>query len=216
MIIKNECTNPPWGLEAHVRRSIGWMSPVDLHGIAWVRLKDEIEEVEAIIPKSCKPPEDEKVSITGLYLSQDTIRPAEIILCAGNLYRGMPRLYWYTPASTLNICYTLAHEVGHHLIATRGYVFEKTESYSDDEIEEEFCNRYAFVVTKRMLKRCYYRFGDWLLRDLAGWHYVFGCTSWKQGKFEEASQCFFTAFHLDRNREDALYWYRRAKDRTTG
>jgi hypothetical protein len=46
MIIKNECTNPPWGLEAHVRRSIGWMSPVDLHGIAWVRLKDEIEEVE--------------------------------------------------------------------------------------------------------------------------------------------------------------------------
>jgi hypothetical protein len=102
----------------------------------------------------------------------------------------MPRLYWYTPASTLNICYTLAHEVGHHLIATRGYVFEKTESYSDDEIEEEFCNRYAFVVTKRMLKRYYYRFGDWLLRDLAGWHSRFWVYFMEAGKIRGSVSMF--------------------------
>lgn len=41
--------------------------------------------------------------------------------------------------------YSLAHEVGHHLIATRGYIFENTKSHLDDDIEEEFCNRYALL-----------------------------------------------------------------------
>lgn len=211
-IIKNECSNAPWGLERQVRRGIAWMSPADLEGIANIRLKNEIDGKDVILPLHLTENHD-KVSVTGLYLKRDTRRPAEIILSVGNLYRGMPRVYWYTPALTLNICYTLAHEVGHHLIATRGYIFENTESYTDDEIEEEFCNRYAFFVTKLMMKRWYYRFGDWLLRDLANWYYVFGCASWKDAKFEEASQHFYTAFHLDRNLESALYWYRRAKDR---
>src|SRR5262244_3452618 len=128
------------------------------------------------------------------------------------LYRGIPRLYRWTTVPTLSISYTLAHEVGHHLIATRGYVFQPHEKFKDDANREDFCNRYAFHVTQKMMAHWYYRLGQWALKDLASWYYIFGCRDWNEKKYKKAAERFYTSFHLDRNREDALNWYWRAKD----
>jgi len=72
MIVKNECSNGPWGLERHVRHSIAWISAVDLDGIACIRLKNEIDATDVVLPQSHEAPNDEKVSVTGLYLRRGT------------------------------------------------------------------------------------------------------------------------------------------------
>lgn len=35
----------------------------------------------------------------------------------------------YTPAATLKLAHTLAHEIGHHVVVTRGYIHEPWEEY---------------------------------------------------------------------------------------
>jgi hypothetical protein len=212
MLIKNECTNPPYGLLKQVRRSLAWISPLDLDGIAFILLADEIGEPNAESPEWHKTAKAEGIGISGMYVSQQKNSPAHIILYIRDLYRGIPSFYWWTTVPTLNNVYTLAHEVGHHLIEKRGYIFQPDERYKHDENEEDFCNRYAFNVTQKMMGHWYYRLGAWALRDLAGWYYIFGCLDWKEKKYKKAAERFYTAFHLDRNREDALNWYRRAKE----
>ena len=129
-----------------------------------------------------------------------------------NLYRGIPSLFQSTPLLRLVIVETLAHEVGHHLIVTRGYIFQPTEIFKHRESVEEFCDRYAFSIVKRMMGKRRYRFFRWILKNLASWYYSFGSLDWKEKKYKRAAERFLTSFHLDSNREDALYWYRRAKD----
>jgi len=210
MFIKNECINPPYGLLMQVRRSLAWISPLDLDGIAFIRLADELEEPNDKSPDWHKRAKAESISITGLYSGQHKDSPAQITLYVRDLYRGIPSLYWWTTVPTLNLIYTLAHEVGHHLIAKRGYIFQPDEKYKHTENEEDFCNRYAFGVTQKMMKRWYYRLGMWGLKDLAGWYYIFGCLDWNEKKYKKAAERFYISFHLDRNREDALNWYRSA------
>jgi hypothetical protein len=105
---------------------------------------------------------------------------------------------------------TLAHEVGHHLIAERGYVFAPGEKVEPAEYEEEMANRYSYSVIKRMRERWYYRLATWATKDLAGWHYVQGMLNWRDGKYEQAAQSWYKSFHLNPDREDAIYWYKRA------
>jgi len=212
MLIKNECTNPPPGFLKQVRRSLSWISPLDLDGVAFIKLMDEIEEPHAKAPDWHKQAKADGTCVNGVYLALEGSDPAHITLYARDLYRGIPRIYSWTTVPTLSICYTLAHEVGHHLIATRGYIFQPQEKFKHDVNREDFCNRYAFNVTQKMMGHWYYRLGQWGLKDLAGWYYIFGCLDWKEKKYEKAAERFYTSFHLDRNREDALNWYWRAKE----
>lgn len=212
MLIKNESIHPPYSLLKQLRRSLAWISPPDLDGIAFIQLADEIEEPNAKSPDWHKWAKEEGTGVNGLYMSQQRNSPAHIILYVRDLYRGIPSFYWWTTVPTLSISYTLAHEVGHHLIAKRGYIFQSNEKYKHDENEEDFCNRYAFSVTQKMMKHWYYRLGMWALKDLASWYYIFGCLDWKEKKYKKAAERFYLSFHLDRNREDALNWYWRAKE----
>ena len=128
-----------------------------------------------------------------------------------SLYRGIPKVYWLSPVITLQLARILAHEVGHHLIKQRGYVFERGERVEPREYEEELANRYSFSVRKRMLRRWYYRVADWLTPDLAGWHYVIGLCEWRDGRYEKAAARWETTSCIDPNRADADYWYYEAK-----
>jgi hypothetical protein len=212
MLVKNECKNSPLGLLRQVRRSLSWIHPADLHGIACIVLLDELEEPDLSSPEWHKRAKAEGVCVSGQYLSAVGKLPAQGNLYVRALYRGIPLVYRWTTAPSLSICYTLAHEVGHHLIAKRGYIFQDNELFSHPENKEEFCNRYAFGVTKSMMSRWHYRLGMWALKDLAGWYYAVGSTDWKRKNFKKAAENFYTSFHLDPNREDALNWYMRAKD----
>jgi len=212
MLVKNDCSNSPCGLIGQVRRSLSWIDPLDLDGIGLILLMDEIEEPDDTAPDWHKKAKANEVCVSGQYFRGDGNSLTQIVLYVRALYRGIPSFYRLTTVPGLSICYTLAHEVGHHLIAKRGYIFEATEIFRNAETEEEFCNRYAFRVTERMMIRWYHRLGMWALRDLSGWYYAFGCDDWKSKSFKKAAENFYTSFHLDRNREEALYWYWRAKE----
>jgi hypothetical protein len=173
---------------------------------------DEIEEPDEQAPEWHKEAKAQGTCVNGQYFEATSKERANIILYGRDLYRGIPSAYSWTTVPTVSICYTLAHEVGHHLIATRGYIFQPLEQFKHAANQEDFCNRYAFSVAQKMMEHWYYRLGRWGLKDLAGWHSVFGYLDWKGKKYKEAAEHFYTSFHLDRNREEALNWYRRAKD----
>lgn len=212
MEIRNGCSSAPRGLLSHVRRSLSWINPLDLDGIAYIQLKDGIEEPTPASPKWHQQAKEEGTGVYGIYFRRWTGSPAYITLFIQDLYYGIPSFYWWTTVPTLNISRTLAHEVGHHLIATRGFIYQPDEKYKHAENEEDFCNRYAFSVIKRMIGRWHYRLGNWAIKDLAGWHYIIGCLDWRDKKYKKAAEHWDKAWRLDPDRTDALRWYWRAKD----
>jgi len=212
MRIKNECTVSPRGLVRHVRHGLGWINPLDLNGISFIRLMDDFPKPTDRSPRWHKELRAKFLYLNGLYLGKSKTEPAHINLYIHNVYRGLPSYLWWSPLPTLMITDVLAHEVGHHLIAMRGYIFEATEKFRHQEIVEEFCDRYAVGIVKKMMGRWYYRLGRWALKHLAKWNFDIGSLDLREKKFKRAAERYLTAFHLDNNREDALYWYRRAED----
>jgi hypothetical protein len=61
--------------------------------------------------------------------------------------RGIPSLYCWTTVPTMVITQRLAHEVGHHLIATGGYLFSPAQKFITKRDEETAVNLYGFSVT---------------------------------------------------------------------
>jgi hypothetical protein len=210
MKIRNESTFSPRGLVRHVERSLDWINPVDLKGISFIRLMDDLPQPTDRSPHWHKELKRRYLYLNGLYVGKYKTEPAHINLYVRNLYRGIPSFLTTTSIPTLVIAGILAHEVGHHLIYTRGYVFQPTEVFKHKEIVEEICDRYAVSIVKKMMVKSRYRFSQWLVRRLAGWHLAMGSFDEGRKQLGQAAEHFLTAFHLDNNREDALYLYRRA------
>lgn len=185
---------------------------MDVQGISFIRLMDDLPKATDRSPHWHKDLKKRNVYLTGLYKRKYKNEPAYITLYIRNLYRGIPAVLQLTPLPTLVIVGTLAHEVGHHLITTQGYIFQPTETFDDKEVVEEFCDRYAFSIVKKMLAKSHYRVSSWILKKLAGWYYDFASLDWKNKKYRDARERFLTAFLLNSNLEDALYWHRRAGD----
>ena len=121
-------------------------------------------------------------------------------------------MYWFTPVPTLLIAYSLAHEVGHHVVATRKYVTKAAGSAKTGEQEENLANEYALSIIKRMSDRWYYRLGKWAISDLSEWHYISGMSSWKSKNYAKAAEHWLNAWALDANNNEAAYWHKRAKE----
>lgn len=210
--IINNSSKLPYGAIWHIRRSLSWINPVDLVGIGHIQLLDNIVEPSQDSPEWHKRAVSEEINVNGEYIRQHQTSPAYIILYIRDLYRGISPFYWWTPVTTLNICRTLSHEVGHHLIAQRGYVFQPGEKVTPAEFEEEMANRYSATVLQKMKKNWYYKLGQWAIKDLASKHFILGVLDWKEKKYKEAAERWYRAFHLDPERADALHWYLRAKE----
>ena len=212
MEIKNDCAKSPAGLLWHVRLSLNWIYPADLDGLGFVRLVDETPEYILQKYEDFRELEAEGRWIFGFYEPKEGRTQAHINLIIKRHYALMPSIYKFTPATTLLLAHTLAHEIGHHLIDTKGYVFEPGEKYKRQEFEEEFCNRYAFEVLRKMRRRWHYRLGMWGLKDLAGWQYIQGTLDWKEKMYDEAASHWHKAVQLNPDSLESLYWYHRATD----
>ena len=199
------------GFAWHLRRSLSWIPEGDLFGLDEIVLEERLGPATATSPDWHHQIEGRNLTIGGVYCGRHGDLPASIVLYLASLYRGIPRIYWLSPVITLRLTRLLAHEVGHHLIRQRGYIFERGERIVPRQYEEELAYRYSFSVCKRMFRRWYYRFADWLTRDLAGWHYAIGITDWRLAQYKEAAARWEIAFCLDRNRDDADYWYHKAQ-----
>lgn len=148
--------------------------------------------------------------INGWYEAGTKKDPPFIILYAAPIYRPIPSLLWWTTIPTLRIIRTLAHEVAHHLIATRGYVFESGENVAD---EEALANRFSVKVLETTAAKWSYRLGQWCIRDLAGWYYTFAMTDWRKNDFKAAARRFYSAWDLCPDDEEAAYWYWQAREK---
>lgn len=211
MKIVDRTTKRRTGLSRHLRRGLSWIPEGDLFGIDEIVLEEQLGSATATSPDWHHKIEGRNLAVGGQYFGRQGDLPASIVLYVASLYRGIPKVYWLSPIVTLLLARLLAHEVGHHLIKQRGYIFERGERIAPREYEEELAERYSFSVRKRMLRRWSYRFADWLTRDLAGWHYSIGIADWQEGRYEKAADRWETTFCLDPNRTDADYWYYEAK-----
>jgi hypothetical protein len=211
MEIRNECLNPPLGILRHVRRALRWINPADLAGIAYVQLLDKIDSLSKNAPAWHRQVKEENYSVYGMYVRKHVDNPAYIILYVQDIYRCIHPLYQRTPLATLRLGYMLAHEVGHHLQATRGHIFQPGERLDESEYKEELADRYAFSVIKKMKERWSYRLGQWLMKDSARMFYSFGVQEWKKKNFREAAEYFYKSWELDPEGKEASYWYNRAK-----
>lgn len=211
MNIVDRTTKRRTGVLWHLRRCLSWIPDGDLIGIEEIVLEDRLGPVTVASPDWHHKIEGRNLAVGGQYFGRDGDESPSIVLYMDSAYRGIPKVYWLSPVMTLQLARTLTHEVGHHLIEERGYVFERGENIEGHEYQEELANRYSYSVRKRMLRRWHYRVASWLTQDLAGWHYAIGIADWRKGRYEQAATRWEITFCLDPNREDADFWYHQAK-----
>ena len=126
MRIEVKTTCFPRLTEWHTRRVLKWIGRRDLEGLEVIEVIDEC------------PDDPESLTVrpflrgflnNGHYLRKMKNRPAQVVVYARDVYFGIPTLLVATPLATLKLARTLIHEVGHHVIATRGYIYKPWEKY---------------------------------------------------------------------------------------
>jgi hypothetical protein len=199
----------------HVRRVLKWFSQRDLEGLGSIRVIDD-------------PPDDPEYTkvrpflrgflYNGHYSRKSMTEPAQVVLYARDVYCGIPKLLMSTPMATLKLAFTLAHEVGHHVIATRGYVYQPWEKYKPraelyDPYKEKMADAYALEVIERMLKHWPYKFGRLMARMLSALLFEAGILNYRYGKYQSAAALGFQAAALNRENADADQCYRHAMEK---
>jgi len=201
MYIENQCSNPPLGLIWQVRRSLQWINQSDLIGLNLICLMNEV-------PVSVG---DSSGSghVQGFYHFQTSESPPRISLAVKQIYSAIPSFLWWSTVPTLRISRTLAHEIAHHLIATRGYVIRAGESLENEEL---LADEYANAVLQSMKIQWTYKAGHWCIKELASWHFAFGLVDLREEKYKSASDRFLKAWDLNPDHKDAADFYWRTRE----
>jgi len=212
MRIEVESTYFPRLTEWHLRRIVTWFIPHDLEGLESIRVIDECPDDTAAAEVA---PYLTGFLSNGHYSRRMDNRPAEVVLYARDVYLGIPKFLLLSPMTTLRIARTLAHEVGHHVIATRGYIYKPWEKYKPwtgtrDPYEEKMANAYASDVIERMLRLWHYKLGKFLARMVSTFFFKAGIQDYSDRKYQSAALLQFRAYTLDPENDDAGQCYRHA------
>jgi hypothetical protein len=214
MRVKVETQYYPRLTEWHLRKVLAWMNPLDLAGVEFIHLLPE--ETES---KSLKQPAYLRSPVrVGKYFwpnpKMKNAEPPHISIYTRPLYYGIPSLLKYTPVATLRMAFVLAHEVGHHLIARRGYIIEPTEKYKPpgirDERREGAANRYAVDLVRSISGRWYYRVGHWLSNKVSQLYYEFGVAAWEKSEYKRAAYYWFCSYCANPEDNEAAGGYQQA------
>lgn len=215
MRIEVKTTCFPRLTEWHIQRVLKWFSQQDLEGLDSIRVIDECPD----------DPESAKVSPylrgflnNGHYSKKMKNRPAQVVLYARDVYFGIPKLLMVNSVARLRLASKLAHEVGHHVIATRGYIYKPWEKYKPwngirDPYEEKMAEEYASDVISRMLTSWRYKFGKLLTRMLSTFLYKAGIQEFWDGNYQSAASLQSRAHTLNPENEDAGQCYRHAMEK---
>ncbi len=215
MRIEVEATYFPRLTECHVRRVLKRLSQEELEGLEAIRVINEC------------PYDPESTSVSpylrgflhnGHYLRKTKNRPAEVVLFASDVYCGIPTLLMATPMATLKLARSLAHEVGHHVIATRGYIYKPWEKYKPwdgirDPYEEKMADAYSADVIERMLRHWPYKLGKLMARMLSSFLYKAGIQDYWDGNYQSSASLQFHAETINPENEDAGQCYRHAMEK---
>lgn len=215
MRIEVKTTCFPRLAERHIRRVLRWFSVRDLEGLESIRVIDECPDD----PESAKvPPYLRGFLHNGHYLRKMKNQPAEVVLYASDVYFGIPKLLMSSRMATLKLARTLAHEVGHHVIATRGYIYKPWEKYKPwdgvrDPYAEKMADAYASDVIERMLKHWPYKLGKLMARMLSTFLYKAGIQDYWDGNYQSAASLQARAHSLNLENEDAGQCFRHAMEK---
>jgi hypothetical protein len=213
--IEVEATYFPRITKWHLRRVLKRIGQHDLEGLEFIRVIDECPDD----PESAKVPQYLRGFLhNGHYLRKMKNRPAEVVLYANDIYFGIPKLLMASPMATLKVARTLTHEVGHHVIATRGYIYKPWEKYKPwdgirNPYEEKMADAYASDVMERMLKHWPYKLGKLMLRMLSNVLYQWGLTDYWDGNYQSAASLETRAHSLNPENEDAGQCFRHAMEK---
>lgn len=208
--------SPPRTLTAHIRRSLKWIEPQDLDGIDHVLLLEDVPEISRRADPDLERALKDDLLLFGAYKARTINGPAHIILIVRSLYLPVPRIFSYTPAMTLRIAKTIAHEVGHHVIAEKKFGLRKKSNSDEVESEEEFAKRYERAVISRMERRWVYMLGAKLLKVAAAINYHRGARAWNNRRFHQAARYFDMTIQVEPAHSDANYWFWRAREKARG
>ncbi|HVG47571.1 MAG TPA: hypothetical protein VM899_05475 [Rubellimicrobium sp.] len=190
------------------------MNPLDLAGIEYIRLMTEEPQPQALkLPAYLRSP-----VCVGEYFSPNpkvkNAGPPHITIYTRPLYYGIPGPLKYSPVATLRAAFVLAHEVGHHLIARRGYVYAPAEEYKPpgtrDGRREGAANRYAVDLVRGMSPRWYYRVGLWLSNKVSRLYYEMGLAAWEKGEYVRAAYNWFCSYCANPGDDEAARGHRQA------
>lgn len=199
----------------HIRRVLKFINPADLDGLQIIRVINEC------------PDDPEYLSVprylpgflyNGQYLKKAAGRPAEIVMYANDIYFGIPCLLMSTTVATLKLARTLAHEIAHHVVQTRGYIIDETEKFtpfdgSRNPEEESAANAYANDVIKRMSHRLSYRLGRLLSAALSSILHRAGLRDYWHRRYARAASRLARAHSLDPQNEEAGQAFRHAVEK---
>jgi hypothetical protein len=200
----------------HIRRVLKWIRQSDLEGLESIRVIDECPD---------DPEESAKVPrylwgflYNGHYSRKTKNQPAQIVLYANDVYFGIPKVLMASSVARLRLADRLAHEVGHHVIATRGYIYKLWEKYKPwdgirNRYEEKMANAYASDVIQGMLGHWRYRLGKLTARMLSTWLYKVGIEQYFRENYQSAASLLSRADTLNKDNEDAGQGFRHAMEK---
>jgi hypothetical protein len=215
MRIEVESTHFPRLMKWHVHRVLKWIDPRDLEGLESIKVIDDCPDD----PEYIKLPRYLMGFLyNGHYSSRKKDQPAQVVLYANDIWFGIPTLLIAAPMTTLRVARTLAHEVGHHLIATRGYIYKPSERHhqSDgrrDPYAEKMADSYAADVINRMLRHLPYKLGNLMARRLSNSLYQWGLADYWAGDYQAAASKQARAETLNPENEDAGQCFRHAMEK---
>lgn len=215
MRIEVEGTYFPRLTKWHVRRALKWIGQRDLEELESIRVIDECP----YDPESAKVPAYLRGFLhNGHYLRKMKNQPAQVVLFANDIYFGIPKLLMTSPMATLEVASTLAHEVGHHVIATRGYIYKPWENYKPwdgvrNPYEEKMADSYASDVIERMLRHWPYKLGKLMARMASNFLYQWGLADYWDGDYQAAASRQARAHSLNLENESAGQCFRHAMEK---
>jgi hypothetical protein len=214
MLIEVETSRFRRTTNRHVRRVLKWINQEDLKDLHAIRVIDERTDD----PEYTKRPRYLSGFVyKGHYEFKTKDRNARVVF-TNDIYFGIPRPMIYTPAATLRLARTLAHEIGHHIVDTKGYIYKPWENYKPwtgviDPYEEAMVEAYAGDVIERMLRRWPYKIGNFLIRKFANLLYRAGFEKYKEGDYQRSARLGFFSYNLDSTNLHANQCYGHAMEK---
>ncbi len=198
----------------HIQRVLAYLSADDLKGLGMIRVIDECQDDEL----QKVPPYMRGFLYNGEYRGGTKKEPAQIILFANDIYFGIPKPLLMSSVATLKVARTLAHEVGHHVIARRGYLYQPSEKYKAwngirDPEAEKVVDRFAAEVVYRMQQHWPYTVGKLLARLSSTVLYKGGLQAYRAEDYKRAASMLARAHSLNLENEDAGQAYRHAMEK---
>src|SRR5262245_23410308 len=144
MELLNHCTKIPVRTLTHIKNALPWIDTRDIKGIHTIRLLENLPKPVESSPQWYSDAAEKGYGLLGWYSAKTSSTSANITLYIPAIYRSLPTIYLFSPVPTLVLTRIIAHEVAHHLMASRGYIFKRGEYIKDEKAEEKLAESYAF------------------------------------------------------------------------